>query len=246
MKFTKTLAISLLTLSAMQLVMAETVEINLTKETKKFLTFPQKGTYKIGDVIKLTYNKCIGCDPEKSALEVPENYLTILPAGMLQLGGGKEKTVMLQITGKPAPKENPLIVHANGITFNIWFKITKPTIIDLIKHKEQEVSSNKVFEIGDAIELIFIDVKNLVTYPPVAKTIDIHIPNYLTQIKDESMDMPKEWTWTGSNAKMRHLTLKVTDASDGTPITIGYKEDKEPEHIVNITALKSSSEAAPK
>jgi hypothetical protein len=132
MKFTKTLAISLLTLGAMQFAMAETVKIdlNLSKQPETKMISPNH-LFKIGDILELSFIDTAGSvGGEPITVEASEAYL--LRGEEKSIDKGTVHKRVIPFTVIDISDETPIkLTQGNEILSTIQITTAKPAIYSI-------------------------------------------------------------------------------------------------------------------
>lgn len=199
MKFTKTLAISLLTLGAMQFAMAEERTISLNEQ------YPDAGDmtlngFKKGDTLKLLISECVGCHPKYNYKADDVTYATIektQPEDMVGMKNknaflGGSKVVEFKVTFKDMPTKDPIIIQNEAAKY--VFHFNKPTRTLNLTGKTGDVTypdiekgeNAPMLKVGDVIDLVFSENR---TVSGAEKREIKALPKYL-DFMGETFDAP--------------------------------------------------------
>jgi predicted secreted protein len=267
MKFTKTLAISLLALGAMQFAMAETINI----DNKEALTLQNTK----GDTLDLQITVCEGSCGEELLIQAPNEYLTYTKSKISVDRAHNLYTISLKFNNTPSDK--PLVISTalpNGtvkshtITFKPPFEpallvqtlpaekpvkqlidvdLTKKTgEINLIEAVKTAGSNKAFFESGDIIHLILSE------NPTTGyQNILLSLPSFL-HLKNYAYEAPKKGGLIGAPG-IRHIGLEIAKDISGMdltkPLIISYarswEADRPETYTINFKMLTPAVQPAP-
>jgi len=233
MKFTKTLAISLLTLGAMQFAMAEEKTISLNDQ------YPDAGEitlngFKKGDTLNLLISECVGCHPKYNYEANDVAYATIEKTkpenmtGMKNMFLGGSKIVEFKMTFKDMPIKEPVIIKNAAATYTIHFNKPTRTLnftnkTDDITYPDMEKGENaKPLKLGDVIDLVFNENRMV---SGAEKRVIYSLPKYLNFI-GESFEAPSMDMVGGAGKHHMIFLVKEQPKLLGERLRIKFGDDK--------------------